>query len=124
MVFATGLQQMIRQVAVNPWFLCLDELVGQFGVWCLETDSGGHTRFGDWYYPPGDTPDGFTLVPTSDPNNTVPYQSLRCANHTGLVVDGDVTNYQGIVKYSPTTSDLKPVYFFMYSKNVFFQYGE
>ena len=56
-------------------------------------------NIGNWYYPPGDSPDGSTLVPTSDPNNTVPYQSLKCTNQIGLVVDGDVTNNQSMYHY-------------------------
>ena len=38
------------------------------------------TDIGDWYYPPGDTPDGFTLVPTTS-SSSVPYQSLTKLNY-------------------------------------------
>ena len=87
---------------------------------------GMGNNIGDWYYPSGDTSDGSILVPTSDPSNTVPYQSLKCTNQIGLVVDGDVTNNQGIVRCTTTITGLQRQsnYFVVYSDSVFNNYSE
>ena len=103
--------------------------VREHGLWCqvVPADNMGMgANIGDWYYPPGDTPDGSILVPTSDPNNTVPYQSLKCTNQIGLVVDGDVTNNQGIVRCTTTITGLQRQsnYFVVYSDSVFNNYSE
>ena len=83
-------------------------------------------NIGNWYYPPGDSPDGSTLVPTSDPNNTVPYQSLKCTNQIGLMVHGDMSNNQGIVRCTTTITGLKrhSNHMVVYSDNVFNNYSE
>ena len=99
-----------------------------YGLWCqvLPADNMGMgDNIGDWYYPPGDTPDGFILLPNGT-NDTVPYQSLKCANQIGLVVDGDVTNYQGIVRCTTPIMGLyrQSNYFVVYSDSVFNNYGE
>ena len=39
-----------------------------------------------------------TLAHAPRVNDGTPYQSLKCTNQIGLVVDGNVTNYQGIVR--------------------------
>ena len=95
-----------------------------YGLWCqVETTS----NIGDWYYPStGNPPDGFTLVPTSDPSNAVPYQSLKCTNQIGLVVDGNVTNNQGIVRCSTTVPNLsrEANYFGVYSDDVYNNFGK
>ena len=82
-------------------------------------------NIGDWYYSPGDTPDGLTLVPNGT-SDTVPYQSLKCVNQIGLVVDGDVTNYQGFVRCTTPITGLKRQsnYFVVYSDSVFTNYSE
>ena len=54
------------------------------------------SNIGDMFYPTGNGPDGFTVVPTTDPSNSVPYQQLKCTNQIGVVVDGDVTNNQAL----------------------------
>ena len=78
------------------------------------------------FYPTGDGPDGFTVVPTSDTNNSVPYQQLKCTNQIGVVVlvDGNVTNNQGIVKCNTTISNLDRIdnYWVVYHHNVFDNY--
>ena len=103
--------------------------IREHGLWCqvLPEDSIGiGDNIGNWYYPPGDTPDGSILVPTSDPSNTVPYQSLICTNQIGLVVDGDLTNNQGIVRCTTTITGLnrQSNYFVVYSDSVFDNYSE
>ena len=85
------------------------------------------SNIGDMFYPTGNGPDGFTVVPTSDPSNNVPYQQLKCTNQIGLVVvDGNVTNNQGIVKCNTTIPNLDRIYNYwvMYSDDVFSNYGE
>ena len=64
------------------------------------------SNIGDMFYPTGDGPDGFTVAPTSDPSNNVPFQQLECTNQIGIIVDGDVTNNQGIVKCNTTIPNL------------------
>ena len=68
------------------------------------------SNIGDMFYSTGNGPDGFTLVPTSDPSNNVPYQQLKCTNQIGVVVDGDLTNFQGFFEvqlyYPPTWTEM------------------
>ena len=80
---------------------------------------------GDWYYSPGDTPDGFTLVPTTS-SSSVPYQSLKCTDQIGLLRTSSIANNQGIVKCNTTLSNLPRTanYFLVYSDNVFNNYSE
>ena len=82
------------------------------------------SNIGDWYYPT--TGDSFTLVPTSGPNNTVPYQSLKCTNQVGLVLNGSVTNNQGIVRCTTTVPNLnrEANFFGVYSDSVYNSYSE
>ena len=113
----------------TDWFTVFSETqVREHGLWCQvlpEDNMGMGDNIGDWYYPPGDTPDGFTQLPNST-NDTVPYQSLKCTNQIGLVVDGDVTNNQGIVRCTTTITGLKRQsnYFVVYSDSVFNNYSE
>ena len=84
------------------------------------------SNIGDWYYPTtGNASDGFTLLPSTT-NDTAPYQSLKCTNQIGLVVDGDVTNNQGIVRCTTTVPNLgrEANYFGVYSDDVFNNYSE
>ena len=78
------------------------------------------------FYPTGDGSDGFSVVSTSDTNNSVPYKQLKCTYQIGLVVDGDVTNNQGIVKCNTTVPNLDRIdnYWVVYSDAVFSNYGE
>ena len=110
------------------WTVFSATQVREYGLWCqvLPADNMGmEDNIGDWYYPPGDTPDGFTLLPNGT-SDTVPYQSLKCANQIGLVVDGDVTNYQGIVRCTTPITGLnrQSNYFVLYTDNVFYNYSE
>ena len=80
---------------------------------------------GDMFYPTGNGPDGFTIAPTSDPSNNVPFQQIDCANQTGIIVDGDATNNQGIVKWNTTIPNLNSdtVYWVVYSNAMFNSYS-
>ena len=98
------------------------------GLWCqvLPGDNMGMgDNIGDWYYPPGGTPDGLTLLSDST-SNGVPYQSLKCANQIGLVVNGEITNNQGIVRCTTTISGLnrQSNYFVVYTDSVFENYSK
>ena len=72
------------------------------------------------FYPTGDGPDGFTVVPTSDTNNSVPYQQLKI----GVVVDNDIFNNSGIVKCNTTIPNLDGItnYWVVYSDTLFTSY--
>ena len=101
----------------------------QHGLWCQigpSHNAGMGSNIGDWYYPTGNGPDGFTLAPTSDPSNNVPYQQLKCTNQIGLVVDGNMTNNQGIVRCTTTIPNLNidTQYWVVYSDIVFSNYSE
>ena len=103
----------------------------QNGLWCQvnsTSNAGMGSNIGDMFYPTGDGPDGFTVVPTSETNNSVPYQQLKCysTKQIGLVVDGNVTNNQGIVKCNSIIPNLDRIdnYWVMYSDAVFSNYGE
>ena len=81
--------------------------VRDHGLWCQalreENNAGMGSDIGDWYYTaPGATPDGFTLVCSS-----IPYQSLECTNTIGLLRIGSLANNQGIVR---CTTKASPVY--------------
>ena len=77
-----------------------------------------NSNIGDWYYP---TTDGYNTA-----DNSTPYHSLKCSNQIGLVIDGNVTNYQGIVKCNTTVSNLKKHtnYFVVYKNSVYSGYSE
>ena len=104
--------------------------VQQHGLWCqvnpISTSAGISSNIGDWYYPTESGANGFTVVPTSDPSNSVPYQSLKCDYQIGLVVDSNVTNNQGIVKCNTTVPNLNfdANYWVVYSDAVFNSYGK
>ena len=80
------------------------------------------------FYSTGDGPDGFTVVPTSDPSNNVPYQQLKCTNQIGVIVDDTMatTNFQGYLKCSTTIPNLdtNTHYWVMYSDAVFNSYSK
>ena len=112
------------------WTMFSAKQVKKHGLWCQvipEDNMGMGDNIGEWYYPRsnGDTPDGLTLLPNNS-NASVPYQSLKCNNQIGLVVDGDVTDYQGIVRCTTTITGLnrQSNYFLIYSDNVFNNYRE
>ena len=114
----------------DAWSLFSATQVQQHGLWCQvnpsSTSAGMSSNIGDWYYPTVSGTDGFTVVPTSDPSNSVPYQSLKCDYQIGLVVDGNVTNNQGIVRCTTTVPNLNfdAKYWVVYSDAVFNSYGK
>ena len=94
---------------VTPWTVFSATQMQQHGLWCqvnTASNAGMGSNIGDMFYSTGNGPDGFTLVPTSDPSNNVPYQQLKCTNQIGVVVDGDLTNFQGFLKCNSTIPNL------------------
>ena len=121
------LQPIVGGHRTDSWAVFSVTQVQQHGLWCQvrPEDIAGNTlssKFGDWYYP---TTDGYISVPNTN-TDAIPYQSLKCTNQTGLVVDGDVTNYQGIVKCNTTVPNLNRYenYFVVYDDHVFNNYRE
>ena len=90
-----------------------------------EHNAGMGSNIGDWYYPPGATTDGFSLVPSNSTSN-LPYQSLKCTDQIGLTVVGDVTNHQGIVRCITSVPNLSRSEnsFVVYSDSVFSAYSK
>ena len=115
------LQPIVGGHRTDSWAVFSATQVQQHGLWCQvrleDTGNTPNSNIGDWYYP---TTDGYTLLPNTNTDNT-PYQSLKCTNQIGLVVDGDVTNYQGIVKCNTTVPNLNRYeeYFVVYDDFVF-----
>ena len=114
---------------VTPFTLFRATQVRQHGLWCQvnsASNAGMGNNIGDMFYSTGDGPDGFTLVPTSDPSNNVPYQQLKCTNQIGVIVDGDTTNFQGYLKFNTTipSLDTNTHYWVMYSDTVFNSYSK
>ena len=110
----------------DSWAMFSTTQVQQHGLWCQvrleDTNNMSNSNIGYWHYP---TTDGYSLLHSTTIDNT-PYQSLKCTNQIGLVVDGDVTNYQGIVKCNTTVPNLNRYenYFVVYDDNVFNNYCE
>ena len=109
---------------VSPWSLFSATQVRQHGLWCQvnsASNAGMGSNIGDMFYSTGDGPDGFTVVPTSDPSNNVSYQQLKCTNQIGVIVDGDTTYFQGFLKCNTTIPnlDINTHYWVMYSDTVF-----
>ena len=94
----------------------------------MTSNAGMGSNIGDMFYSTGDGPDSFTLVPTSDPSNNVPYQQLKCTNQTGVVVlhGKNTTNFQGFLKCNTTIPalDINTLYWVMYSDEVFDSYSK
>ena len=105
----------------DPWAVLDESQVRQFGLWCQvnaeQMNVQDDSNIGDWYYP---TSSGFTML-TNTINDGTPYQSLKCTNQIGLVVDSDVTNYQGIVRCTTTVPGLNTDsnYMAVYKDSVF-----
>ena len=105
----------------DAWAVFSESQVRQFGLWCqvrqVNTNNMPDSNIGDWYYP---TSSGFTML-TNTANDGTPYQSLKCTNQIGLVVDSDVTNYQGIVRCTTTVPGLNTDsnYLAVYKDSVF-----
>ena len=94
--------------------------VQQHGLWCQigsANKDGDDGDIGEWLYP---TPDKFTPV---HPDDSVSYQSLKCADQIGLVVIGNITDNQGtgIVRCSPSAKN-QVFYMVVYSDMVFNNY--
>ena len=106
----------------DPWAVFSESQVRQFGLWCqvrqVNTNNAPDSNIGDWYYPTASG--GFTIL-TNTTNDGTPYQSLKCTNQIGLVVDGNVTNYQGIVRCTTTVTGLNTDsnYMAVYTDSVF-----
>ena len=106
---------------LDPWTVLNESQVREFGLWCQvnaeQMNVQDDSNIGDWYYP---TSSGFTML-TNTSNDGTPYQSLKCTNQIGLVVDSDVTNYQGIVRCTTTVPGLNTDsnYMAVYNDSVF-----
>ena len=105
----------------DPWAVFNEFQVRHFGLWCqvrqVGTNNTPDSNIGDWYYP---TSSGSTML-TNTTNDGTPYQSLKCTNQIGLVVDSDVTNNQGIVRCTTTVPGLNTDsnYMAVYKDSVF-----
>ena len=90
----------------DPWAVFSETQVRQHGLWCQVQESNTNNmtdnNIGDWYYP---TPSGLLALDNIN-NDGTPYQELKCDNQVGLVVDGDITNNQGIVRCTTTITGL------------------
>ena len=119
----TIFRPLIGGYGTNTWAVFSESQVRQFGLWCqvrqVKTNNTPDSNIGDWYYPTAS--DGFTIL-TNTTNDGTPYQSLKCTNQIGLVVDGDsVTNYQSIVRCTTTVPGLNTDsnYMAVYTDSVF-----
>ena len=105
----------------DPWAVFNESQVRQFGLWCQvnaqQMNVQDDSNIGDWYYP---TSSGFIMLANIADDGT-PYQSLKCNKQIGLVVDSDVTNYQGIVRCTTTVPGLNTDgnYMAVYKDSVF-----
>ena len=117
----TLLRPLIGGYGAASWVVFSESQVRKFGLWCqvrqVNTNNMPDSNIGDWYYP---TSSGFTML-TNTTNDGTPYQSLKCTNQIGLVVDSDVTNYQGIVRCTTTVPGLNTdsIYMAVYNDSVF-----
>ena len=106
----TTLRSLIGGYGFDPWAVFSESQVRQFGLWCqvrqVNTNNMPDSNIGDWYYPT---------------SNGTQYQSLKCTNQIGLVVDSNVTNYQGIVRCTTTVPGLNTDsnYMAVYNDSVF-----
>ena len=64
------------------------------------TKNMADNNIGGWYYP---TPSGLLALDNIN-NDGSPYQKLKCDNQVGRVVDGNIMNNQGIVRYMHNTT--------------------
>ena len=118
----TIFRSLIGGYGINTWAVFSESQVRQFGLWCqvrqVNTNNTPDSNIGDWYYPTASG--GFTIL-TNTTNDGTPYQSLKCTDQIGLVVDGNVTNYQGIVRCTTTVPGLNTDsnYMAVYKDSVF-----
>ena len=116
---------------VEPWTLFTRTQVFQNGLWCQvnsASNGGMGSNIGDMFYSTGNGPDDFTVVPTSEPSNTnnIPFQQLKCTNQIGVIVDDNMTNFQGFLKCNTTISnlDINTHYWVMYNDTLFNGYSK
>ena len=126
-MLVSGLTPGVGKEQTDTFVVFSESEVQKYCLWCQvrpEDNAGMGSNIGDWYYPTTGGP--FTLVPTSDPDNNMPYQSLKCTNIIGLVLNGSVTNNQGIVRCTTTVPNLdrEANFFGVYSDNVYNSFGE
>ena len=125
--FTTDLRPKIGGQGTDWWTVFSETQVRDHGLWCQVLPTQNPTNvadIGDWYYPPGDTPDGFTLVPTTS-SSSVPYQSLKCTDQIGLLRINNITNNQGIVKCNTTLTPPRTTnYLVVYSDDMYNSYSE
>ena len=125
--FVTDLRPKIGGQGADWWTVYSETQVKDHGLWCQVLSSQNLANvadIGDWYYPPGDTPDGFTLVPTTS-SSSVPYQSLKCTHQIGLLRINNITNNQGIVKCNTTLNPPRTTnYLLVYSDGVYDSYSK
>ena len=77
--------------------------------WCQVGPShtaGMGSNVGNFFQTIGNETPRYTLAPTRDTNNSVPYQQLKCTNQIGLVVDDDVTSNQDVISCITTIPNL------------------
>ena len=117
------LRPQIGRRGTDSWAMFSVSQVEHNGLWCQVRNN--HTanmssNIGDWYYPT--LLNGTTLVP----NNTAPYLSMKCTNQIGLIIVGNVTEYQGIVRCVTTVPNLsrQANYFGVYSDDVYNSYSK
>ena len=127
MYVVTDLRSQVGGRFVAPWSLFSATQIQQHGLWCqvnMTSNAGMGSSIGDMFYPTGDGPDGFTLAPTSDPSNNMPYQQLKCTNQIGVIVDGGVSSHQGYLKCNTTVPKLNisAHYWVLYSDALFNNY--
>ena len=122
-VAVTLFRPLIGGYGTNTWAVFSESQVKKFGLWCqvrqVNTNNTPDSNIGDWYYP---TASGGFAILTNTTNDDTPYQSLNCTNQIGLVVvDDDVTDYQGIVRCTTTVPGLNTDsnYMAVYTDTVF-----
>ena len=67
-------------------------------VWCQSANNYSHN--GTWFQPPGETPPGYSIVPTEDIDSPIdePYQTVICPGQVGLVRDTGVAEHEGLLQ--------------------------
>ena len=105
----------------DAWSVFSSTQITEHALWCQVSPINNASNLGDWYYP---SEGQWALVPTDDPFNSVPYQSMKCTNQIGLVVDGNVINNQGIVMCNTTIPNLDrdAIHWVVYSDTLYENY--
>ena len=123
------LRPQVGGIYAHSWSVFSATQIRQHGLWCQVGPShtaGMGSNVGNFFYTIGNEPTRYTVVPTSDTNNSVPYQQLKCANQIGLVVDGDVTSHQGVITCITAIPNLNSNTnsWIVYSDDVYNNYNE